>query len=455
MAANDRYRMIHSLGEGNYAQVFKAAHRASTAEVAFKRAKQFRDARDRIKREIEAQKQLAHPNIMPISDHDETYNWYAMPLALGSLADLRSTLADDDLETILLDVASGLKVAHEQRLIHRDISPGNIFAMPTGTGSRKRWLVGDWGMVKQPPDVASRPLTKTGARMGTPGFDAPELDVDPSAATPAADVFSLGRIAAWFVSGKPAHSAFPPLPDGDFIHWRPFVRACTDPEVGLRVQTMDALHELLIQVPENRDVPLLLQAARLIEELLYGESENLGALISLAETYPNDLALYIDYVARIPSSQLPAWTVKNPERAASVASVMARHLLAGPWDDRDPEYASTPLTFVLTVMRSLVDMQALGPAQDVASYYFPADAHRGDTGQRARTLEWLAELDDAAARPISRMIAPKPELVEYYREPGWHPASVVLQAVLTPPPPSADAAGNAGPLANRTTAVVE
>ncbi|GHJ57008.1 hypothetical protein Nm8I071_63150 [Nonomuraea sp. TT08I-71] len=454
MAANDRYRMIRALGEGNYAEVFRAEHRESAAIVAFKRAKQFADARDRIKREIEAQKQLAHPNVMPISDHDETFSWYAMPLALGSLADLRGSLAEDDLETILLDVAAGLKVAHEQRLVHRDISPGNIFGMKTGTGSRVRWLVGDWGMVKHPPDVASRPLTRTGDRMGTPGFDAPELDVDPSAATPAADVFSLGRIAAWFVSGKPAHAAFPPLPDGDFIHWRPFVRACTAPEVGLRVQTIDALREMLSQVPENRDVPLHLQAARLIQGLLYGDAENLGALFSLAETYPNDLALYIDYVARIPSSQLPAWTVKYQERAASVASVMAKHLIAGPWDDRDPEYAATPLTFVLTVIRALVGVRSLGLAQDVATYYFTADAQRGDAGQRARTLEWLAELDDAAARPISRIIAPRPELVEYYREPGWQARSVVLQAVLTPPP-SSDAAGTRGPLANQPTAVVE
>ncbi|MFI6271162.1 protein kinase domain-containing protein [Micromonospora zamorensis] len=454
MAASDRYRMIRALGVGSYAEVFRAEHRETTAIVAFKRAKQFTEARDRIKREIEAQKRLAHPNVMPISDHDDTFSWYAMPLALGSLADLRKDLAEDDLETILLDVAAGLKVAHEGRLIHRDISPGNIFGMPTGTGSHIRWLVGDWGMVKHPPEVASRPLTKTGDRMGTPGFDAPELDVDPSAATPAADVFSLGRIAAWFVSGKPAHTAFPTLPDGDFIHWRPFVRACTVPEVGLRVQTIDALQEMLRQVPENRDVPLHLQAGRLIQGLLFGEVENLGALFSLAETYQNDLALFIDYVARIPSSQLPAWTAKHPERAANVASLMAKHLIAGPWDDRDPEYAATPLTFVLTVLRSLVDVQSLGLAQDVATYYFAADAQRGDGGQRARTLEWLAELDDAAARPISRTIAPRPELVEYYREPGWHPSNVVLQAMLTPAP-SSDFAGSRGPVASQPTAVVE
>lgn len=454
MAANDRYRMIRALGEGTYAQVFRAEHRESAAIVAFKRAKQFTDARDRIKREIEAQKQLAHPNIMPISDHDETYSWYAMPLALGSLADLRKTLDEDNLETILLDVAAGLKVAHEQRLIHRDISPGNIFGVPTGTGSHIRWIVGDWGMVKQPPDAASRPLTKTGARMGTPGFDAPELDVDPRSATPAADVFSLGRIAAWFVSGKPAHAAFPPLPDGDFIHWRPFVRACTAREVELRVQTMDALQEILSQVPENRDVPLHVQAARLIQGLLYGDAENFGALFSLAETYPNDFVLYIDYVARIPSSLLPAWTAKYPDRAANVASIMAKHLIAGPWDDRDREYAATPLTFVLTVIRSLVDVKSLGLAQDVSTDYFAADAQRGDTAQRARTLEWLAELDDTAARPISRAIASRAELVEYYREPGWYPRSVVLQALLTPLPGS-NVPGSRGPLANQPTAVVE
>ncbi|WP_158224198.1 protein kinase domain-containing protein [Micromonospora wenchangensis] len=455
MAASERYRIIRALGVGSYAEVFRAEHRESAEAVAFKRAKRFTAAKDRIKREIEAQKQLAHPNVMPIFDHDETFSWYAMPLALGSLADLRKTLTEDDLETILLDVAAGLKVAHEQRLIHRDISPGNIFGMRTGTGSRLRWLVGDWGMVKHPPEMASRPLTRTGDRMGTPGFDAPELDVDPSAATPAADVFSLGRIAAWFVSGKPAQSAFPPLPDDEYIHWRPFVRACTFQEVGLRLQTVDDLEETLRQVSDNRDVPLHVQAARLIEGLLFGDVENLDALLSLAATHPEDFALYIDYVARIPTSQLPAWTAKHRERAANIATVMANHLISGPWDDRDPEYAATPLTFVLTVLRSLVDVQSLGLAQDAAPYYFTADAQRGDAGQRARTLEWLAELDEAAARPISRTMAPRPELVEYYREAGWHPRSVVLQALLTPAPSPADAVGNRGPVASQPTAVVE
>ena len=102
MQANDRYRMLNALGEGTYAEVFRAEHREHLNIVAFKRAKNSADAFARIKREIDAQKELAHPDMMPILDYDQTYRWLAMPVAKGSLADIRSCLTKN-LVSILLD----------------------------------------------------------------------------------------------------------------------------------------------------------------------------------------------------------------------------------------------------------------------------------------------------------------------------------------------------------------
>jgi hypothetical protein len=58
------------------------------------------------------------------------------------------------------------------------------------------WVIADWGLGQIPPSRQRR-LTVQGQTFGTPDFTAPEVFVDPRRATVAADVYSLGRIAAW------------------------------------------------------------------------------------------------------------------------------------------------------------------------------------------------------------------------------------------------------------------
>ncbi|RKN26931.1 serine/threonine-protein kinase [Micromonospora musae] len=427
----ERYRLDpRPRGSGTFAQVIRAVHRIDESEVALKRAKSFPEARDRIKREIVAQKELAHPNIMPIRDHDPGFRWYTMPLADKNLYEARDELGEEDIASILLDLADALDVAHKQDLIHRDISPGNILGLPGAT--RLRWVVADWGMVRVAPEIASRALTRPGQRMGTPGFDAPELDDDPRQATSAVDVYSLGRVAAWFLTGTEPRSNVQLLPDGEMLHWRPFVRACTEQDVRHRVASMDGLRNLLREVFEHRDDPIPDRAARLLEALLLGDEEGLTGLISLAESFKEDTVVYLDNLAQVPSGKIRAWTTDEPERAATLALAMARHLLHSPWGDRDVQYAATPLTFVLTILRALVEVRRLGLAQDVAGVYFEADVKWDHARQRTRTLEWLGELDDGAASAVHPELARRPTAVEYYIEPGWRARSVSLRTLLAP-----------------------
>ncbi|MCL7457394.1 serine/threonine protein kinase [Micromonospora sp. MSM11] len=417
-------------GNGGFAEVFRAVHKMDATEVAVKRAKSFPEARDRIKREIVAQKELAHPHIMPIWDHGSSFLWYTMPLAEKSFTEARDELGEEDLASVLLDLADALEVAHKQDLIHRDISPNNILGLPGATAGRLRWVVADWGMVRVSPDLASRALTRTGQRMGTPGFDAPELDDDPSQATAAVDVYSLGRVAAWFLTRRDPRTGVQLLPDREMLHWRPFVRACTEQDVRLRVPTMDGLRDLLQGVFKHRDDPLPERAARLLENLLLGSEESIAELASLAESFQDEPIVYLDYLAQVPSSKTRAWTTREPDRAASLARTMAGHLLRSPWGDRDVQYAPTPLTFVLTVLRTLMEMRSFGPAQDVAGSYFEADLKWDQVSQRTRTLEWLADLNDTAVGAVYPELSRRPAVIEYYREPGWRPRSVSLRNLL-------------------------
>ncbi|MCX4469101.1 protein kinase [Micromonospora sp. NBC_01655] len=417
-------------GSGGFADVTRAVHKIEGTEVAIKRAKHFPEAGDRIKREILAQSKLAHPHIMPIWDHDPAFFWYAMPLADGNLFEARNQLGEEDLASILLDLADALALAHKHDLIHRDVSPSNILGLPGATAGRLRWVVADWGMVRVSPESVSRVLTRTGQRMGTPGYDAPELDDDPSRATAAVDVYSLGRVAAWFLTRRDPRAGVELLPDGEWLHWRPFVRACTEQNVHMRIPDMDGLRELLQGVFEHRDDPPSERAARLLEALLSGDEESLTELISLAESYREDTVVFLDYLAQVPSGKTKAWTGRNPDRAASIARSMAAHLLRSSWGDRDVQYAATPLTFVLTILRGLVEMHSFGLAQDVAGVYFEADVKWDQVSQRTRTLEWLADLSDTAVGAVHPELARRPAVVEYYRELGWHPRSVALRNLL-------------------------
>jgi serine/threonine protein kinase len=81
------YRLAPApLGEGGFAQVFKAEPRDRPGgAVALKRARPGNVAEARLQREIDVQSRFDHPHIMPILDADPQGAWFVMPLAEGNL----------------------------------------------------------------------------------------------------------------------------------------------------------------------------------------------------------------------------------------------------------------------------------------------------------------------------------------------------------------------------------
>lgn len=90
----------------------------------------------------------------------------------------------------LLGVTSAVAYAHDEGYIHRDVSAGNTLIYAHG------WAVSDWGFVYAPPKGGLR-MTQPLERFGTPEFMAPEMVLDPRSVGRAADIFSIGRLAAW------------------------------------------------------------------------------------------------------------------------------------------------------------------------------------------------------------------------------------------------------------------
>ena len=176
--------------EGGQAFVYFGAQ--GDEQIAVKVARPSDWSRRRMRREIAVQSQLDHPNVLKMIGHDAGRGWYAMRRAQGSLEDLGPFPAAEwtRLRVGLIAVSQAVDHAHKQGYVHRDLSPANVLVFSD------RWVVADWGFVCEPFKPAQR-MTQPLERFGTPEFMAPELLLDPRDAKPGADVFSIGRIAAW------------------------------------------------------------------------------------------------------------------------------------------------------------------------------------------------------------------------------------------------------------------
>jgi eukaryotic-like serine/threonine-protein kinase len=179
--------------EGGQAFVYFTIDPFTGSEIAIKVARPTASSRRRIKEEIRVQRRLRHPNVVEMVDSDAEQAWYAMPRAECSLEELGPFERAQwmYLRAGLLGVVAAVKWAHERGYAHRDLSAGNVLVFAS------RWVVADWGFVYSPPRTGRPRMTLPLERFGTPEFMAPEMAVDASSARAPADVFSVGRLAAW------------------------------------------------------------------------------------------------------------------------------------------------------------------------------------------------------------------------------------------------------------------
>lgn len=201
-----QYQIVGLLGEGGMSQVFRAVDMNLGREVALKILHQSlsRDSAltAMFEREAKLTASIIHPNVVKVYTvgNDLGYFFIAMELvnatSLEELIGNKGALAESEVLAIALDVARGLKAAHGEDLIHRDIKPGNMLV--TGEGTTK--LV-DFGLaVQQGGQDESEEL------WATPFYVPPEkLDGDPD--TFQGDLYSLGATLYHALAGKPPFEA--------------------------------------------------------------------------------------------------------------------------------------------------------------------------------------------------------------------------------------------------------
>ncbi len=164
-----KYRLVKHLGEGGSCEVWKARDWVEGIWVALKIPLAGMDGRrdnQTLLKEIRMVTQLRHRHIMPVKNADiiEDHVVLATPLSVGTLDDKSRPMSPKKIISIMTHVLDGLAYAHRHRLVHCDVTPGNIFLFPDG-----RAALGDFGISMR---LQGKPVTIDD--FGTPGYVAPE-----------------------------------------------------------------------------------------------------------------------------------------------------------------------------------------------------------------------------------------------------------------------------------------
>ena len=211
-----QYALEEKIGEGGMGSVYRARHamlRRPTAIKLLEPSKTTDVAIARFEREVQHTSQLNHPNTITIYDYgrtDEGVFYYAMEYLDGySLQDVVEQFGpqpDGRVIQILLQVCGSLLEAHSQGLIHRDIKPANIMVTRRGGVDDFVKLL-DFGLVKATDNRMQTQLTAVNSITGTPLYLPPECIQDPDSADARSDLYSLGGVGYFLLTGRPPFEA--------------------------------------------------------------------------------------------------------------------------------------------------------------------------------------------------------------------------------------------------------
>ncbi len=213
------YQLTELLGRGAMGEVWRAGHRLLAREAAVKiirpevlrvEEEEARRILRRFEREAQGTAALASPHTIEIYDFgitEEGIFYYVMELLdgldLNSMVKEYGPLPSERVVHLLRQACHSLADAHAQGLIHRDIKPANIFACRKGLDYDFVKVL-DFGMVRSTrrpaePDAA---LTMEHAVVGTPAFMAPEMIRGENDFDGRADIYSVGCVAYWLLTGQ-------------------------------------------------------------------------------------------------------------------------------------------------------------------------------------------------------------------------------------------------------------
>jgi serine/threonine-protein kinase len=210
-----QYRLREKIGQGGMGAVYRATHALLRRDTAVKVLLPDRvggAGSSRFEREVKLTAQLTHHNTVAIFDYGRTPDgvfYYAMEYLDGGdlekLVEYAGPLPPARAVWILEQVCRALAEAHALGLIHRDIKPSNVILCERGREGDVAKIC-DFGLVKDLNAGSDATLTQNNALTGTPLYLAPESIRTPESVDARADLYSLGALAYFLLTGEPLFS---------------------------------------------------------------------------------------------------------------------------------------------------------------------------------------------------------------------------------------------------------
>jgi len=213
------YRLIERFGTGGMGEVWRAQHRLLARPAAVKLMRpevlggssleRRSELRARFEREAQAISSLRSPHTIQLYDFGVAADgsfYYVMELLEGfDLATLVNRFGPVPVERavhLLKQVCHSLAEAHSAGLIHRDVSPANVYVCRYGREVDFVKVL-DFGLVKaQQAGPADISVTADHSVGGTPAFMAPEQALGDQPIDGRADIYALGCLGYWLTTGE-------------------------------------------------------------------------------------------------------------------------------------------------------------------------------------------------------------------------------------------------------------
>jgi serine/threonine protein kinase len=218
----EKYEIIEPIAAGGMGIVYRAKHTTIGREVAVKLLLDNYALSEKVRRRFEqeayVQAQLDHSNIVRVHDLVREPQTLAIVMDFISGVSLADCLQDEKTSpwsvaetlSVMDPVVKAIVYAHDRGVIHRDIKPGNILldrrSGIEGLGTPK---VTDFGLAKILTDTEQH--TKTGSKMGTLPYMAPEQFQGLKSIGPQADLYALAMMTWRLLAGTL------PIPPDDMI----------------------------------------------------------------------------------------------------------------------------------------------------------------------------------------------------------------------------------------------
>ncbi|XP_026837194.1 MAP/microtubule affinity-regulating kinase 3 isoform X14 [Drosophila erecta] len=196
-----KYKLIKTIGKGNFAKVKLAKHLPTGKEVAIKiidKTQLNSGSLQKLFREVRIMKMLDHPNIVKLFQVIETEKTLYLIMEYASGGEvfdylvLHGRMKEKEARVKFRQIVSAVQYCHQKRIIHRDLKAENLLL-----DSELNIKIADFGFSNE-----FTPGSKLDTFCGSPPYAAPELFQGKKYDGPEVDVWSLGVILYTLVSGS-------------------------------------------------------------------------------------------------------------------------------------------------------------------------------------------------------------------------------------------------------------